>query len=412
MHRPGFRRARVVLWLIAAYTLAALVAVIAAESIARSRNGYRLDIVTLEKVPAPRPIYQGDIRFDYNRRWIEQLGWDPKQVASIFDPVARFGVDTLYPRYLFRRNFALAVRGDNRLVPVDPTTPDAWWRSNSLGLRGRELAEANSCRVILTGGSVAEGHTVDDQTIAAYLGRTLTRRLAVPVEAINAGITGLSIGDALALARFTLFDLHPDAIVYFDAGNRLDPFGHFVIHRERRPLLTGWLDDHSLLYRSTLEKLEWPRPAIPYDVDETRPDARLDEYVQLGVEFAKETGERRIDFLWLVPMAGYQAHHWGRRVPSDVYWLYSHWYPIRPSDVQRGFYRHAASRFVAASREHGIPFLDLQDTVGSDERNFLRHGEILDLAHFSARGNAAIADAIAESLLPRLRGRPMCRSAG
>jgi hypothetical protein len=174
------------------------------------------------------------------------------------------------------------------LYRVRPGEQRAHYRSNSLGLRGREtpvVAPPGSFRVLLLGGSVAYGYNAvdDDATLAMRLERLLDQSASgYPalagrrVEVLNGGVPSyVAWQEALAYSH-RWRPLRPDAVVLLDGVNdvvsairlgaaglpmRFDPdqraFG--------KVRLTPWLRDRwSRLWFRELTRALWPRTLAEY----------------------------------------------------------------------------------------------------------------------------------------------------
>ncbi len=201
----------------------------------------------------------------------------------------------------------------------------------------------------------------------------------------------------LALTRYELLSYAPDYVVYFDAGNGLNPFNSFDIQRDES--FGSWLYRRSALYRGLLRRFEWPIPAGSYTVDRDGENPSLAAYLERLDELAALVREADAKFVLLAPVVGYGPQSWSdERVPTEVYWLHDWWKPIAPEDILRHHYRVTAEGMAAFAARRSIPFLDLQDEIGDDPANFYRFGPILDLGHFSARGNREIAVAVADHI--------------
>jgi lysophospholipase L1-like esterase len=373
---------------------------LAAEGVVRSGEGYRLLSWTLEKPNAGYGIYPGEIRYLYNRlfRDIPDAEIDGSGPGK-FDPVARFGAETEYPRYMFKPDYRLALR-EGRFEPVGPDAEDLVWESNERGFRGESFPwredDPEQLRVIAVGGSVTEGQVALEGTYPYQLEEVLEAILpGRDVEVLNAGFAGLGAPDMLALTRYELLSYAPDYVVYFDAGNGLKPFNSFDIEKPRG--VSAWLYARSALWRGLLRRFELPIPGGSYTVERDRENPSLDTYLgQLGelVGLVREAGAR---FVLLGPVVGYGSGDWTEeRVPAEVYWLHDWWKPIAPQDILDAHYRVTSEGMAAFAKRRDIPFLDLQREVGDDPENFYRFGQVLDLGHFSPQGNREIAIAVAD----------------
>ncbi len=375
---------------------------LAAEGFVRSSEGYKLFSWTLQKPNAGYGIYPGEVRYLYNRLFRDI---PDEEIASggpgEFHPLDRFGVETQYPRYMFKPDFRLAlVEGVFR--PVGPEDPDIVWESNERGFRGESFPWTDNdpaqVRVVAIGGSVTEGQVALEGTYPYQLEQALEAILPErDVEVLNAGFAGLGAPDMLALIRYELLSYAPDYVVYFDAGNGLDPFSSF--DRESPTSAAAWLYERSALYRGLLRRFERPIPAGSYTVDRDGENPSLAAYLERLDELAALVREADAKFVLLAPVVGYGPQSWSdERVPTEVYWLHDWWKPIAPEDILRHHYRVTAEGMAAFAARRSIPFLDLQDEIGDDPANFYRFGPILDLGHFSARGNREIAVAVADHI--------------
>ena len=103
-------------------------------------------------------------------------------------------------------------------------------RSNSLGLRGREIAATrspDSVRIAVVGASTVMGVTAPDNehTFPSLLeARLRAQHRGVDVEVINAGITGYTLVDEQAMLEKRVAPLHPDLIVLYPGFNDFAPY--------------------------------------------------------------------------------------------------------------------------------------------------------------------------------------------
>jgi lysophospholipase L1-like esterase len=105
---------------------------------------------------------------------------------------------------------------------------DAAYKTNSLGLRGPEVApkKENEFRVICIGGSTTfgTGATSDEATYPAQLEKILAEKLAPrPVTVINAGVPSYTTAEMMIMFELKLIDLKPDLVVLYLGANDVVP---------------------------------------------------------------------------------------------------------------------------------------------------------------------------------------------
>lgn len=96
---------------------------------------------------------------------------------------------------------------------------------NSDGLRGDEIQENNTYRIIFLGGSTTFGivSTSDETTIPALVEKKLFEKKIV-TEVINAGINGASSIDEFYFLENKLLKFNPDMVVMYDGWNDVNSY--------------------------------------------------------------------------------------------------------------------------------------------------------------------------------------------
>ena len=263
--------------------------------------------------------------------------------------------------------------------PVEFRTPI---RINRLGLRGPELTELppEGLRVLLLGDSFVAGFEVAwDQTFPVLIERELSRRLARPVQVINAGVRGYGTDQAYLYYRSRGRELQPDLVVMFHSGN--DPDDNTTLHRMRRPFGKAVFapgDDGALTLVGE------PVPRFPlcsaWALDADFAPARFDglgqrAWCQLQTRLADHSALLTFATLTLQRMPGLLERLYGLGSPDEVAWRRALRAQLLPGLVTSGparlsreqRYAHTWAiyrQLDAAVREDGARFLAV---IGSNE---------------------------------------------
>ena len=367
-----------------------VLAAVAGELGVRWKLGYSLASVRLVLKTPPPAVPQGYARYVWNR--LEKP--TPEPGVETFDPRAVFGEDTATPPNLFRKSFRFS----------------AQWSSNAVGLRGPEIAvpkPSGVLRIVALGGSTTEGIGVgDDETYPALLEKMFASRgvNGRRVEVVNAGFSGFGSHDLYYVFRDLVLPLEPDLVIYYEVGNRVNEREFFVKGpRTERPVIQ-WIASRFALYRAFRQNTG---VLLPYDQTYSFTDRRLtpslETYLMWMGRIADLARERNVAMVVAEPVDGYRAGLWtSTRVPAEIEWQWERWQPILPEHVSK-WYEATAFHMAAFSTARRLPWIPLRTCVGTGRELFLYHNPTMyDPAHYSPRGNARIAQCVADALLPRL----------
>jgi lysophospholipase L1-like esterase len=145
-----------------------------------------------------------------------------------------------------------------------------WFRINSMGFRGREVSAGKppgTFRIVCLGGST----TFDTGSVGSappwpeVLEAELRRRLQrESIEVLNLGIPGATSLDSLIDLQMRALALQPDLVIVYQAHNDLiysvpPPYREdtdlFPLEDRPRSSLVRWLNNHSLLYAKSEERV-------------------------------------------------------------------------------------------------------------------------------------------------------------
>ncbi|MGH2374278.1 MAG: SGNH/GDSL hydrolase family protein [bacterium] len=361
----------------------------------------------------PHPyFYELDHLKVYNRKFYEQR-------RSYFEnwpiPLELFDADTPTPRYLFKPNLRMAVRG-RRLEPVRPGEP-AYRSTNSWGFRGPEFAVQKPpglLRIVCLGASTTEGSHGDLETYPRFLQQELNRMYpGTRIEVLNAGHHGQQIADLLEILRLRVLPLDPDVVIFYEAANdiRFNEFSR--IDRSCRPrtcLQKGYqgavagLHRRSMLVRRVAHagRVDLPQRPLWHRFDETMPKPAAVHYRSMLRQIARETLDHgsRVVLSSFVTVAreGLVVRRDDNPLLFDH--LHNKRYPFTPGELERV---HAHYNRVAreVAQEFGIPFVDAAAEFPRDVRYFP-----YDTIHLNPEGNRLLAGLFARtvgrSVLPGL----------
>ena len=271
-------------------------------------------------------------------------------------------------------------------------------RSNSLGLRGREIAKSRSLgsvRIAVLGASAVMGVTApdNDHTFPALLEQRLQDRLqGADVEVINAGISGYTLADEQAMLEKRIAPLSPDLIILYPGNN---DFGTYCQPTRWRgaPALQGlpmlalpewWMSD-DLVLKNT-EFLRRAPPAISANKDPDSMD--LSSYRAKVASLIESARTRRLPL-----MVATVARSFRRGQPREVQEALSS--EIRSSlkcfsldGMHRLFDRHNEI-LKAEALSANVPVIELDRMIPGGSRYFS------STTHFADAGEWAAADALA-----------------
>ncbi|MGQ0550186.1 MAG: SGNH/GDSL hydrolase family protein [Armatimonadota bacterium] len=354
----------------------------------------------------PHPyFYELDRLKVYNRKFYEQR-------RSYFEnwpiPLELFDADTPTPRYLFKPNLRMAVRGGH-LDPAEPGEP-VYRSTNSWGFRGPEFESrkpAGLIRIVCLGASTTEGSHGDLETYPHFLQQELNRMFpGRRIEVLNAGHHGQQIADLLDILRLRVLPLDPDLVIFYEAVNDIRFHEFSRIDRSCEPrtcLQKGYqgavaaLHQRSMVVRRVAAHTGRPDlPARPlwHRFDETTPKPGAVHYRKMLRQIVRETLARRsrvvLSSFVTVAHEGLVVDREDNALLFDH--LYRKRYPFTPGELERA---HAHYNRVARelAQEHGLPFVDAAAEFPRDVKYFP-----YDTIHFNAEGNRILAGIFARSL--------------
>lgn len=177
-----------------------------------------------------------------------------------------------------------------------------WFRINSLGFRGREIAKekpAGTFRILCLGGSTTfdVGSVGPSQPWPAIVEAELSRLLpGTPIEVLNLGIPGGTSTDNLIDLQIRGLSLQPDMVIVYQGHNdfrysilaptmETTPPDLYPLEQPTRNGIERWLQQHSLLYAKSRGRITdftagvlakiWSAPQRP--VTESERAAKLAE---------------------------------------------------------------------------------------------------------------------------------------
>ena len=274
--------------------------------------------------------------------------------------------------------------------------------TNSLGLRGEDLGEKTSPRVVAFGDSYTWGWGVGPgEEWIHVVGTELARDGGPRVETVNAGVNGYGTENALELLRSIGPELEPDLVLLgFFANDYTDNLlgakgvyevrdGYLFDHFTHDYFQESFLASHSHLFR--LLSTAWETARVKYLGGV--PSARaVRQFTPADFEKGRDLSERYIRAMDEVSreLGARFAVVW---LPADVYTLGRR----RPEDVPL---RYELQQRIEAA---GIPSVDLLPMVTQEHSPAGLY--LPNDGHFSVRGNRVAGRAVArwireEGLLP------------
>ena len=284
-----------------------------------------------------------------------------------------------------------------------------------------EPKPAGAYRLFFVGASTTENIAVSDeesfpQRVEVALNAAQRER---SVRAVNTGIAGNTIADSFSLIAHRVTALEPDLIVLMHAINDMrascssafDPTHYRDRQPPRAPRLGEVFQEHSKLLRlieltrrrlgaaSREDRYRALAAETPYSegVDPTQGVAYFRRYLEMCADVCARAGvplalmtqpslykeglsEAERQALWM----GYMNH-------GEL--------NLSPAALQAGMARYNAE-IRAVARERGLLLIDLERALPKD----LEH--LYDDCHYTAQGNARIADTISAALLAAGLPRP------
>jgi lysophospholipase L1-like esterase len=280
----------------------------------------------------------------------------------------------------------------------DGFSEGSWVRTNSLGLRERELPQEKppaTRRVVFLGDSVTFGAGVlDEQAFPRLLEADLRRD--GPVETVNAAVVGYNTEQELARFETAGLRYQPDVVVLtFVVNDLLDSFSIFDHQYDPTGLLAGpkiWLRRNSHLYRFVqntywrisleLRRTQTERAEAP------RPRARVEERLSQVTAIADLAGANGAAFLLVL-------------------------YPDNLNDPvsagPSGARTTVREELLALADRSGYPVVDLTSALGDVRDPRAREFRLREDPHPSPAGHRAIAEALAGPLRSAVAGLPAGR---
>lgn len=245
------------------------------------------------------------------------------------------------------------------------------------------------CRVLLVGGSTAQGFPLD------ILERALTMRFeGKPFEVLNGAHGGYEARQELVLASIWGPALSPHALISLDGANdlqhrlRVKRPGRFYLDSTYELYLTepwiaplAWLLSRSQLFNGTVRLMQRGQLAGP----EAYADA-IPVYVEAQRSLnalAKGMGAARL--MVLQPHIAFKSPRSGEEAAFRLYEY--------REGVMRTLYNHTADQLAALAARDGVGFLDARSTFADDAGHVF-----IDDVHLTAHGYRRLADSIASSV--------------
>ncbi|MCK5666392.1 MAG: hypothetical protein KAI17_23035, partial [Thiotrichaceae bacterium] len=103
-----------------------------------------------------------------------------------------------------------------------------------MGLRGPEVGDKNSLRILVLGDSITAGFELAyEETYASQLQKMLSKHFNKPVQVINAGVRGYGTDQSYLYYKERGKNLQADIVLFLHVSN--DPLNNITLHRMRRP---------------------------------------------------------------------------------------------------------------------------------------------------------------------------------
>ncbi|HZX31038.1 MAG TPA: GDSL-type esterase/lipase family protein [Rhodocyclaceae bacterium] len=303
------------------------------------------------------------------------------------------------PRYVVDPETGLQLLNPNRVFTTNGVTV----RTNSLGLRSGEVLPVRSpgsWRLAVVGASTVMGayDADNDQTFPARLEQRLRHDFPDrQVEVINAGIVGFGLEEEQAMLERRIAPLKPDLTIVYTGFNDFLEYcreahgkgadGHGL------PLLSlpSWLMSVDMLKKNTVFLRT---SAVRHGGTRDPEGVSLEPYRAKLEAMIKGAEARGMRLVFTTNAKSYRRDQpldeQMRLSETDRY--YTHCFDLNGLHVL--YDRHnALIREVATT--HGIPVIALDEMVPGGDRYFA------DSHHFSAEGEALVANALAAFILRR-----------
>ncbi len=374
------------------------------EWYARSAAGYLPLAMPLVK----RLYNERDRTKIYNARFVAQRAY---QFGTFPRPPETFPADTPAPRYVFRPDLRLVLKG-TRLVEASPHEP-AFWSSNALGLRGAQIAlekPSGVRRIVALGASTTEGvYNADVETYPYFLQVALDRSGEFGrTEVVNAGFSGFALDDLTAIFMTKIARLHPDLVLFYEGHNDVDvrefvpdlncAIGVLVgdCWMAAYPGWLAWMAHRSVVVLSALKTVHRSSPGQPlvhrFDaVSSKRSLNAIDAKLRRLVRAIRSQGVPVV--LSSFASVGRDGLLVDRRVTPGLFDdLTFDRFPLTPGETAQIY--EAVNRVSAKiAADCSVPYVDIAAAVPHEPAYFP-----YDVVHLSADGNRLIADQFARAL--------------
>jgi len=373
------------------------------ELFARSSQEYLLWKMPIEKANV---FWQLDKVKIWNRKFYESRDTYFRKWPI---PIDFFDAPTQFPRYLFKQNTALIRQGNNALL-TNPTDPQAFWRSNSWGLRGDEFSlekPAEIVRIVCLGASTTEGSQGNRETYPYFLQQELTSRFPGRFfEVINAGHHGQGIEDLLEVFKQRLLPLNPDLVIFYEGYNDID-WNEFVKASANCKVGTCWLNSypswfkwlftHSASFVFLTGKFSWDQqisPAAEHQFITANLKSPV-HYRQILQAIVKEAQANQIK----IALSSFiSVAHLGLEVTyqqnSGIFGaLNKQFFPLTVSEIEKIF-QTFNQQSASVAREFSIPYADVAAQFPKELLYFP-----FDLIHLSPDANKLLAKLFVDSLV-------------
>lgn len=268
--------------------------------------------------------------------------------------------------------------------------------TNSLGLRSAEIPREpapGELRLAIAGASTVAGSYAwrNSDTFSSRLEARLRKQMSNPVNVINGGVEGHTLGMTARLVENGLAGLRPSAVIIYPGFNNMTamcrrPKPERLPQPLPAPSLPAWILSSELIVKNSRI---WLRPeANPNLVDPVK--AFPPEYKHTLEKLVRTLRARGIQPVLMTVARAFHGQSREKGYPLAQTALYYNNCLDYDRLLQAGELFNKTIRTVAG--EENVPLLDLASTMPGGDRYFK------DAGHFTMAGEQYVADYLAEQL--------------
>tara|TARA_B100000941_G_scaffold272775_1_gene232558 strand:- start:2705 stop:4111 length:1407 start_codon:yes stop_codon:yes gene_type:complete len=374
------------------------------EQYQRWKNGFNLIDLSLKTHLVPKFIYdQNNTRRIFNSDYVEENNLNISNPnENIFNPINIFGVKTISPPYLLKRNKSYSY--EKGKFKEQEKKEKIHFKTNSNGFRGPEINFQKKFTILCLGASTTEGsNSNENNTYPQHLQRLINYEYQ-DIQIINMGHSGYTPEDIYNLFKFNL-NLKPDIIIYFEGnGNGLDRKEVYsdesisistLINAIYKRLMIGRIIFNSV--PNAMKNIYLNNQVETFDLYKDRP-SKKEYFIELEKIIELSLNES------IVPILVTPTNGWHKDIQfTDEEFInmnkeINDYWPLTPKEIEL-FYIDYAQKYKDLAYQKGVKLINIENDFKDDKSLFFNaENKLTDLHHFSPKGNKKLAELIYKEL--------------